>query len=690
MLKHSIRHFRISLFASLTGAAALAVAATPAYALGMDFGVLAPQSVWKIGTVKAKETTGYCAMASTFERDVVLALSRNGDREDSLAIDFRNEFLTAGKDYGATLRAEGGPDETLEAHASTNHSIVISLPSKTPVITALGAGARLWVTLDDVKIAFTLRDFSDSYIALRNCADLLNPGPKTSAVPVTPVEKTALGTSDGTASGSRENVVISNDRADALQSELKIAALEKTGLTQKVEAGERQGKLLQSALDAKQNELLSAERAKSELAQRVEAGERQGKLLKTALETKESELRAAQAKGPAQEAALAAVRAELVSLQKNHAVEIGGLRDELLQKTQELAARATETASVMSELSVVKAERDMLRTRLDTVSAALGMPPTPSYPIMSPPVPLVAPPQKLEKFAPKTKPEKASAVPPEQVDAPVPLMAQARQDALPPPLPAELVVEREPPASDVAREEAPIELKSPIVVAKELPQKKEKEIAVRQEKQEAKEDTAGLFSRLTALVTAAGDRADKAGSETDVRLSGSNSGSVTLESLLDKSGLPISDFTDTERRADMTSSRWNVGFVRGNYEQLAAQKDFVAQMSDYVESYRQDCGGAAQAQMSPAQTTRAGTVATAEVVCASVSRPYTASVVFLKDGNGFSAITHAAHPSQKAAAIDARDKIMDVLQSSRGFSAPQVIAAATPITSDDYDTLVIK
>ena len=165
-------------------------------------------------------------------------------------------------------------------------------------------------------------------------------------------------------------------------------------------------------------------------------------------------------------------------------------------------------------------------------------------------------------------------------------------------------------------------------------------------------------------------------------LSSAPSGSVTLEELLNSSGVAINNFVPVEQTEDTVVSQWTSGKINGMHEQVASSGSFEGQVKGYIDRYRQDCGDSLTVRSSAPETGKIGTTATVDIECKAPSNSYVSSFVFLQDGSGFSTIVHTAYPTDKEAVRSARDSILQTLKSSSGFVAPQMIkhsASAAPL-----------
>lgn len=185
--------------------------------------------------------------------------------------------------------------------------------------------------------------------------------------------------------------------------------------------------------------------------------------------------------------------------------------------------------------------------------------------------------------------------------------------------------------------------------------------------------------------------------------------SITLEGLLNSSGMAINNFVLVDQSPDKVLSRWTAGKISGMYEEVASSDNFEEQVSNYLDRYRQDCGGKLQTHVSPSEASTAGILAVADIECKVPSNAYVASFLFLQNDSGFNTILHTSYPSEKAAVRDIRDGIVQTLkESGNGFASPQVIskgAATQPLLlnipatvetsyshapSDELETVIIQ
>lgn len=187
---------RLSRFGFFSAFSVLAVfAALNAFAAStVNFGTLKPQGKWKVGVVQAPGKS-YCAMMNQFDKQVVLAFARNPEGFGSIAVDVRENLFMTGREYEVVMRMDKGKPRHFTGRANNTHAVIVQVGLDDSFYNSLNTNGALQVGLPTISIGFALQKFSTSYIALVDCADKLQKqqaGPKTVAMPVTSVEKTAL------------------------------------------------------------------------------------------------------------------------------------------------------------------------------------------------------------------------------------------------------------------------------------------------------------------------------------------------------------------------------------------------------------------------------------------------------------------------------------------------------------------
>ncbi len=189
-----MRYARLVLLSTLSAFALTASTTSPAFGPSTtDIGLLKPHGIWQVGSVNAKNAS-YCAMVGQFDKEVSLAFARSPSGFGSLAINFPGEILETGNPYEVTLQVDDLEARRYNIRASSARSLIVQIGQDEDFYSSLGSNGTLHIGLPNVDVKFDLKKFSGSYISLISCADKLNQheGPRTAAMPVTPVEKTPL------------------------------------------------------------------------------------------------------------------------------------------------------------------------------------------------------------------------------------------------------------------------------------------------------------------------------------------------------------------------------------------------------------------------------------------------------------------------------------------------------------------
>ena len=194
-----MRYSKIILLSTLSAFALLTTTATSQASLfsssATDVGLLKPHANWQVGPIDAKNTS-YCAMINQFDKEISLAFARSNSGYGSLAIDFPGSILETGTTYPVTVQVDDTEARQYNVRASSPHSIIIQIGQDEDFYSSLGGNGTLHIGMPTVDMKFDLRKFSSSYISLISCSDKLpqqhGSGPKTAAMPVSPVEKLPL------------------------------------------------------------------------------------------------------------------------------------------------------------------------------------------------------------------------------------------------------------------------------------------------------------------------------------------------------------------------------------------------------------------------------------------------------------------------------------------------------------------
>jgi hypothetical protein len=176
----------LATFLSLTSVHSYAV--QPAIQI---LGVMKQKDQWQVGTVD-NQGDKYCAMVGNFDQASVLAFARNPAGFGSLAIEFREDMFTKGKDYEVQLTVDTGIPMTFTGKASNARSLVIQIGQDSAVYNALSTSKTLRFSSAAIDAKFALSKFSAGYKKLVNCATDLMPidpsVPQMAAVKVGDVE----------------------------------------------------------------------------------------------------------------------------------------------------------------------------------------------------------------------------------------------------------------------------------------------------------------------------------------------------------------------------------------------------------------------------------------------------------------------------------------------------------------------
>lgn len=176
---------------------------------------------------------------------------------------------------------------------------------------------------------------------------------------------------------------------------------------------------------------------------------------------------------------------------------------------------------------------------------------------------------------------------------------------------------------------------------------------------------------------------------------------VSLDKLLPSAGLKAIAYVPA---ADANVRQWSSGVLNGMMEKAPATGNFLAQVQEYLDRYREDCPGQLKTGVGPVQATAAGKSVVAEASCAMPSNAYVSSFVFSEKDGTFNAILHTALPSDAAEAKRAGEKVAAVLRASGGvevektaeavglrLNVPKVEASAAPVpVTDDFETAIIE
>ena len=189
-----MRRLSRTVFTTVSIAAFLSLTSVHSYAVQpaiQILGVMKQKDQWQVGTVD-NQGDKYCAMVGNFDQASVLAFARNPSGFGSLAIEFREDMFTKGKDYEVQLAVDTGIPMTFTGKASNARSLVMQIGQDSAMYNALSTSKSLRFTSSAIDATFGLEKFSGSYKKLVNCATDLMPVdpsvPQMAAVAVDDVE----------------------------------------------------------------------------------------------------------------------------------------------------------------------------------------------------------------------------------------------------------------------------------------------------------------------------------------------------------------------------------------------------------------------------------------------------------------------------------------------------------------------
>lgn len=154
---------------------------------------------------------------------------------------------------------------------------------------------------------------------------------------------------------------------------------------------------------------------------------------------------------------------------------------------------------------------------------------------------------------------------------------------------------------------------------------------------------------------------------------------VTLESLLEQSGVRGAVFEPVQQTGGEISRQWAVGRLSGLYEQMPANSQpFSVLAQEYIARYHEDCPSRLSVNLGQAEQTPAGLVAAGTLSCSMEGNSYDTSIVFVQSGAQFAALLHSGNPSDAAQVKSVGDNILYTLSSSAGLSPLPSMESAAP------------
>ncbi|MBI3441473.1 MAG: hypothetical protein HY052_06690 [Proteobacteria bacterium] len=476
-----------------------------------------------------------------------------------------------------------------------------------------------------------------------------------------------------------------------------------------------------------ENNLSSAAQQKQELSVRIEAQDKQTKVLQAALSAKEQELSTTKTALSGDSKQLADVQAQLNSLLVDHASVVDKLQVGLNEKTAQyesmkqqyeeqnktlpatfkmaadLAAKREDAERLQKQLSEVEAQRAaaaenaekaraevaaLARQQEQNVATAQSERAATDERLKAIAADLLVKQTALERKAAEQarETERLRAQAQKLVEIETSIQNQvkktplARADtALPPPQQKMTAV---PSLGAKAREADEVAVQSKLDSLADLapaaggsPPSSDKEEPVPLSVDESPTGARAFLDQIMSYHRPTGSSAGAAMSGGTHALSIAPVDQMTLEGLLNSSGMAISDFAPVDQADGRVVTRWVSGKMNGMYEGQSASGNFDDAVRKYIDRYRRDCNGNLDAHISSSETSKAGLLTVADIECKMPSNSYATSFLFLQDRDNFSAILHTAYPAEKTAVRDARDALVRTLKKSgENFSVPPGIS----------------
>lgn len=172
----------------LTVLAVVALASLPVRAAGMD----AQTGPWVIGPIGAAAPDGkkFCSMKNGFANGHTLVFAREAGGANSVAVDFGEETLRAGKQYRVTLDLPPVLTREMTAVAATRQVLLVSMGRDEAFYDALARMKALYLTAQGHDHAYSLAGTGEALRELKECARALGEGrsyAQAASMPAVPV-----------------------------------------------------------------------------------------------------------------------------------------------------------------------------------------------------------------------------------------------------------------------------------------------------------------------------------------------------------------------------------------------------------------------------------------------------------------------------------------------------------------------
>jgi len=149
-----------------------------------------PLPVWVVGPIQAKgdDGTGYCSMKNSYRDGQTLVFARDENGSNSIAVDFKEDMLEAGRLYKVFLNV-GGLKRKVMATAATSQVAVMQIGRDKSFYGALGRKNSLALNLAGEKFTFGLAGAAEALKILDDCTESLYSAEKVAEAAAPPPEE---------------------------------------------------------------------------------------------------------------------------------------------------------------------------------------------------------------------------------------------------------------------------------------------------------------------------------------------------------------------------------------------------------------------------------------------------------------------------------------------------------------------
>lgn len=128
---------------------------------------------WAVSRVASESLGSYCTIAQKYSDETVLTFAQNVKGEYSLALDFKDQKFTAGKQQSISISIDGGKTKTFEATPQTENTVVLGIGRDTDFIKQVKAAKKITVKAGTDSSDFGLSEVASGQKSLGDCVDAL-------------------------------------------------------------------------------------------------------------------------------------------------------------------------------------------------------------------------------------------------------------------------------------------------------------------------------------------------------------------------------------------------------------------------------------------------------------------------------------------------------------------------------------